>query len=130
MPSKERTKKGKMGDLQRLVSLLRANGSDLGHLEATRQRLEAQLAGAMEAADRQAAYTAAKQEASQQCQAFLEEGGRLAHILRLSVKQHYGVRSEKVAEFGLQPFRGRAVKAVAAAPAPPAATAETPNPTN
>ena len=30
---------------------------------------------------------------------------------RLAIKQHYGIRSEKLAEFGLQPFRGRIRKA-------------------
>jgi hypothetical protein len=31
-------------------------------------------------------------------------------MLRQGVKQHYGIRSEKLAEFGLQPFRGRKTK--------------------
>jgi len=37
----------------------------------------------------------------------LTEGGRLTALLRHALKQHYGIRSEKLAEFGLQPFRGR-----------------------
>jgi hypothetical protein len=28
-------------------------------------------------------------------------------VLRLAVKQHFGIRSEKLAELSLQPFRGR-----------------------
>ena len=36
---------------------------------------------------------------------------RMATVLRLAVKQHYGIRSEKLAEFGLPPFRGRVRKA-------------------
>ena len=28
-------------------------------------------------------------------------------MLQLAVKQHYGIRAEKLAEFGMQPFRGR-----------------------
>lgn len=28
-------------------------------------------------------------------------------VLKLSVKQQYGIDSEKLSEFGLQPFRGR-----------------------
>ena len=35
------------------------------------------------------------------------EGERLANLLRGAVKQHYGIRSEKLADFGLKPFRGR-----------------------
>ena len=126
---KERTTKGKLGDLQRLMSLLTANRTDLEHVEATRQRLEVQLAAALEAADRQAKHTAAKQEASQQLRTFMTESERLANILRLSVKQHYGIRAEKLVEFGLQPFRRRPRKP-AAAPEPPPLPAETPNPLN
>ena len=55
----------------------------------------------------QSAFTASKQEASQKLKTFLIEGDRLANVLQLAVKQHYGIRSEKLAEFGLQPFRGR-----------------------
>ncbi len=122
---KETTIKGRLGDLQRLVALLTANQAELGHLEATRQRFEVQLAAAQDAADRQAVHTAAKQEASKQLRAFVTEGERLANILRLAVKQHYGVRSEKVAEFGMQPFRGRPRKPAPEPTAPPA-----PNPIN
>jgi hypothetical protein len=28
-------------------------------------------------------------------------------VLRLAIKQHFGIRSEKLTEFNLQPFRGR-----------------------
>ena len=55
----------------------------------------------------QGALTASKQEASKEQQTLLTEGQRLANALRAMVKEHYGIRSEKLAEFGLQPFRGR-----------------------
>ena len=40
-------------------------------------------------------------------QSLLTEAERLITVLLLAVKQHYGIRSEKLAEFGIQPFRGR-----------------------
>jgi hypothetical protein len=55
----------------------------------------------------QAAQRAAKQSASQTLKSTVIEGERLANLLRSAVKQHYGIRSEKLAEFGLRPFRGR-----------------------
>jgi hypothetical protein len=58
-------------------------------------------------ARQQAALTAGKQDLTQQFRATLSNGLRLATILRKGLKQHYGIRSEKLAEFGLQPFRGR-----------------------
>ena len=41
----------------------------------------------------------------------LIEGERMATVLRLAVKQHYGIRAEKLAEVGLPPFRGLRRKA-------------------
>lgn len=55
----------------------------------------------------QAAQRAAKQQASKSLKSAILEGDRLASLLRAAVKQHYGPASEKVAEFGVQPFRGR-----------------------
>ena len=116
---KEKSFKGKLGDLQRLLAPLAANSADLGHLEATRARFADLLAQAEEAANRQGIHTAAKQEASLQLRTSVTECERLANILRLGVKQHFGIRSEKLAEFGLQPFRGRKTKPVIEPPKPP-----------
>ena len=107
---KQRTVKAKLGDLQRLMAPLIANSADLGHLEATRTRFAEVLAQAEDAANRQGVHTAAKQEASLEFRIAITECERLANILRLAIKQHYGIRSEKLAEFGLQPFRGRKAK--------------------
>jgi hypothetical protein len=118
--SRETTNAGKLGKLQRLSSALAANGGDIPHLEASRAMFDALLAKAQEAAKQQSAFTASKQEASKQLKTLLTEGERMANVLQLAVKQYFGIRSEKLAEFGLQPFRGRAK----AKPAP-----ETPEPT-
>ena len=107
MITQETTVKGRMGKLQRLLSRLNGNRAELGHLEASIARLEAMLAQITEAADRQALHTASKQEASKQFQAALVEGERLATVLQLAVKQHYGIRSEKLADFGIKPFRSK-----------------------
>ncbi|MFL6264076.1 MAG: hypothetical protein ACJ76Y_30700 [Thermoanaerobaculia bacterium] len=118
--SRETTNAGKLGKLQRLSSALAANGGEIPHLEASRAMFDALLAKAQETAKQQAAFTASKQEASKQLKTLLTEGERMANVLQLSVKQFFGIRSEKLAEFGLQPFRGRNK----AKPAP-----ETPEPT-
>jgi hypothetical protein len=109
--TKETTNAGKLGRLQRLSTALNANGGDLPHLEGSRAQFAALLAQAQEAAMQQSALTASKQEASQKLKTFLVESGRLANVLQLAVKQHYGIRAEKLAEFGMQPFRGRSRKA-------------------
>ena len=119
----ETTSKGQLGDLERLLSSLTANAAELPHLEVSRNQLGVLLGQAREAADLQALHTAGKQEASRNLQLALTEGMRLANVLRLAVKQHYGIRSEKLAHFGIQPFRGRPFRTRNPKPAP-----ETPQP--
>ena len=97
----------RVGRLQRLLARVNSNREELQHVEPTRARFEGVVGQVSEAADRQAFHTAAKQEASQDVDTLLTEAERLATILLLSIKQHYGIRSEKLAEFGLKPFRGR-----------------------
>jgi hypothetical protein len=105
--SRETTNAGKLGKLQRLSTALAANGGEIPQLEPSRVLFDALLAKTQEAAKQQSAFTASKQEASKQLKTLLTEGERMANVLQLAVKQHFGIRSEKLAEFGLQPFRGR-----------------------
>jgi hypothetical protein len=126
--SKETTQKGKLGDLQRLLASMTSNSGDLAHLEPARSRFAELLAKAQEAFDRQALHTAAKQEATQELRGFISQAQRMANILRLGVKQNYGIRSEKLAEFGLQPFRGRKAKPDDEEPKSPPAESNPPEP--
>jgi hypothetical protein len=86
---------------------MRANSADLPHLEISMARLDALLAQGLNLSKEQAVFQAGKQESTQQLQTVLVEGTRLATLLRNALKQHYGPTSEKLAEFGLKPFRGR-----------------------
>lgn len=90
-----------------LTAGLTANGADLTHLNTHRQLLLSLMEQSTELAAQQAVHAAAKQDVSRQIQDVLDQGQKLATYLRTGVKQHYGNRSEKLVEFGLQPFRGR-----------------------
>jgi len=107
---KERTHAGKKGSWQRLSTALEANKAELGHLETPRIKLATHLGRVQEITQEQSALTASKQELSKQLQALMDETSRLTNMLRVAVKEHYGPRSEKLTEFGLQPFRGLARK--------------------
>jgi hypothetical protein len=109
--AKETTYSGVLGRLSRFDAALEANAADLAHLEGTRTRLRTLLGGAQETAKEQAALIASKQESSKRLRSQVSEVQRVASGLRKLVIQHYGLRSEKLAEFGLQPFRGRIRKA-------------------
>ncbi|HKV11706.1 MAG TPA: hypothetical protein VJ725_26405 [Thermoanaerobaculia bacterium] len=117
--AKETTYAGVMGSIQRLSTALEANSAELPHLEGARQRLAALLTEAQENAKTQAALKASKQEASRQLRTLVIESQRVANAVRALLKQHYGLRSEKLAEFDLQPFRGRTRKVKPGAPETP-----------
>ena len=105
-----------------LLTSIEANADDFKELERYRQELTTMLEGAREAIAQQTAMAATKQEASQRLQALLVDGRKLATFLRLGVKRQYGDKSEKLVEFGLQPFRSRP-RATPEAAKPPATPA-------
>ncbi len=104
---KETTYTGKLGSWQRLLTTLLANLEVLAHMEVPRARLEGFLARGLEIAKQQAALAASKQELSKELQGIIVDGERTATVLRVLLKEHYGPRSERLSEFGIQPFRGR-----------------------
>jgi hypothetical protein len=128
--TKESTYKGKFGDWDRLNTMLTANAADLAHLEPLRVQLVASLAQGQAQAAQQAVHTAAKQDSSQQLRSTVIEGDRLANLLRKALQQHYGIRSEKLVEFGVKTFRGRvrAKKVENPTPSTPSATPEASTP--
>jgi hypothetical protein len=79
----------------------------LPHLEYVRAKLVATEAEANQLVMERDYHQAQKQEATRKLQIALEDGRRTAHALRVGLRQHFGPTSEKLAAFGMQPFRGR-----------------------
>lgn len=104
--SKETTYNGMLGEWQKFLAVLIAN-PDLGVLEPWRAKLASLLAQGVELSQQQAALAASKQEKSKQIQALLAEGNRLVTSMRRMIADQYGIKAEKLTEFGIQPFRGR-----------------------
>jgi len=129
--SKEGTDAGRLGDWQRLLNQIKLNEGELAHLEVPRGQLESLLSRALEIHQEQAARTAAKQELSKQFRTTVNEGARVATLLRQALKVHYGVEAEKLAEFGVQPFRGglRKVRTAPEGPVTPGTPTPPPIPT-
>jgi hypothetical protein len=118
-----------LGELGQFIAALTANAADLPHLEGTRAKIETILAQAQEVTKRQAALVASKQDASKELRRLVTEGQRLATAARKLLQEQYGLRSEKLAEFGVQPFRGRTRRGQPATPTPtPAAPLVVPTP--
>lgn len=106
MPN-ETTNVAKLGALQQLATAIAANTPELPHLEKSCLQYVEMVGNLQGIAKNQATLVASKQEASKQFKTLLIECQRLATVLRAAIKQHYGIRSEKLAEYNLQPFRGR-----------------------
>jgi hypothetical protein len=104
---RENTNAGMLGQLVRFSAALAANSTELAHIEGMRARLEKLVSEAQVIAQQQSALVAGKQEASKRLQNLLSEGLRAATGIERMLQEFYGPRAEKLAEFGLQPFRGR-----------------------
>lgn len=108
--AKARTQKEALGDLQKFRTVLSTNKDQIPHLQGTITTFEGMLDTLVETTGQQANLMAGKQELSKKIQMLLTETQRLANVLRAALKAHFGIRSEKLTEFGLQPFRGRSRK--------------------
>jgi hypothetical protein len=122
----ETTYSGILGEWQRLLSAMEANTGEIPHLEASRVMFADRLSQAQTVIQRQAALAAEKQQSSQDLRSLIVDGQRLATMLRKGLKQFYGIRSEKLTEFGLPPFRGRSGRKQPSPPPPPPPEATAP----
>lgn len=108
--SREKTYAGMLGEWQKFIAAMDAN-PDLASMAEWRTKLANLLAQGVEISQQQAAMAASKQEKSKQLQTLLADGNRLVTGMRKMIADRYGVRAEKLTEFGIPPFRGRSRKA-------------------
>jgi hypothetical protein len=101
-----------------LLTALEQNSAELAQLELPKQRLQTITDQIKAFAAEQAVMTASRQEATQRVEFLLVQGRKLATVLRASVREHYGNRSQKIAEFGLQPLHTRPGSAATVNPMP------------
>lgn len=101
---------------EKMIQAISVNAGDLPQLEANIGPLRAKVEEVRGLYAQHAALAAARHETTQELQRLIEEGDELLRFLRAGAKAHYGKRSSKLIEFGVQPLRARARKK----PAPPA----------
>jgi hypothetical protein len=83
-----------------------SNPDETKHLEQGVLRLQVLHTRVGTLSVQQAALTTAKQESTKELQKVLREGDSLADFIRTGARAHFGADSEKMIEFGMQPFRG------------------------
>lgn len=118
MPRDVSTQGETIQDLENLVATMAPYIQEIPHLEAPLNKLVGILGQMRPLITRQADLAAQRQEVSQVLRRLLTEARRLGNFLRVGLKENYGPRSEKLATFRLQPFRGRKA-AKPEEPAPP-----------
>lgn len=102
-----KTQAGSMKAWQHRLRALAENADEVVHLQSKRDKLQGIHDSTLNALREQAAAKALKQEASRSLEALVAEGNKVDSFLCAGLREHYGNRSEKLAEFDLQPFRGR-----------------------
>ena len=86
---------------------LAANIEEFPHFRSQVARLDTLLALLKELTAEQARLTASRQEVSKRIAEVNDEAQKLMTFLDVAVKEHYGKSSEKLAEYGMQPFRSK-----------------------
>ena len=109
-----------------LSTTVEANKADLAYLEPHSSRLAVVLDGVKTTKLRQAALKAEVQQATRDMEAFRTEGRDLATRLRNGIRTQYGLKGEKLTEFGMRPRRKPQPKAKPGPVAQPAPEAHTP----
>ena len=89
------------------VKALAANIEEFPHLKGPLARLSEMLDVLKNLMTEQARLTAQRQEVSKKISELSNEAQKLMTFLDAGVKQHYGHRSERLTEYGLQPFRSK-----------------------
>ena len=84
-----------------------AHSAELPYLAEPNSRLASLLQRANSLSAEYSALTAAKQDVGQKLQQTLREGDALASFLRKGARERFGIRSEILVKFGLQPLRTR-----------------------
>jgi hypothetical protein len=93
--------------LELRTKALAANIEETPHLAGPLAKLDALLALLKQLTAEQARLTAARQEVSKRIATLIDEAQKQLTFVDLGVKAHYGNRSEKIVEYGLQPFRSK-----------------------
>lgn len=104
---------------------LKANLGELPAFTDSQTQLDAVLQRMSALNKAQEALKAQLRETTKDLRDIVFSGRTLSSEIRMSLKGHYGIRSNKLTEFGIKPFTGRRRQSTSGNPSP-----ETPPPTN
>jgi hypothetical protein len=102
-----------------IVKAYSANELDLLFMQPKHEKLTTVLNRFRDLTAERAALNARKLDLAKEMRLLFREGETLADALRTVVREHYGLNSEKLNEFGMQPNRPRSRNAEVGPPPPP-----------
>jgi hypothetical protein len=108
---------------EQVAAAQEANAAVIPHMEAPLAKLRVLIEQAQSLTNEHHALTASKQDVSKDLQKTIRQGQKLVDLMRTAAVEQFGAESEKLVAWGVQPFRGRAKKAVTKPPANPTAKA-------
>jgi hypothetical protein len=100
-----------MGAGDHLLVTVQANGADLAHLDEARLQLAVSMEVAKAVSVRQDTVRSLFQQATRDLDKAMADTQELVTRLRNGIRTKYGLRSEKLTEFGMQPRRAPVRKA-------------------
>ncbi|HYX24011.1 MAG TPA: hypothetical protein VFC23_07640 [Thermoanaerobaculia bacterium] len=106
------------GEWDHLSATVDVNKADLGFLEPHHAQLMAAREAAKAAMIRQDAFKSQLQQATRDLEKAMGDGREAATRVRNGIRAQYGLKAEKLAEFGLQPRRKPQKAKKQAKPAP------------
>jgi hypothetical protein len=108
MPVLPYKQEGIRKEMENLLKKLETYPDEFPQFSVPRVKLQTLLTEIVTLSNDQATYRFNKQQTSKRLAAALEEGRKLLNFFWVGLREHFGTRNEKLVEFGLQPFRGRA----------------------
>ena len=108
---------------EQVAAAQEANAAELPHMELPLAKLRGLLEQARSLTNEHHTLTATKQDVSKNLQETIRQGQKLVDFMRTGAVEHFGAESDKLVEFGVKPFRGRAKKAATQPPESPNAKA-------
>jgi len=117
-------------EMRGISATLALHGSEVPQLASAHTALDGVLNQLDELIAQRSFHRSNKQKATEKYRQLLDEGAKIATVIKVTLKQHFGNRSEDLVKFGLQPFRGRTRTTATPAPEnPPAPAPEEPTAT-
>jgi hypothetical protein len=92
---------------EKILAASEANAEDLRYLQKERTELQEIVERVKHLWNQQAALAAQRQQVTRNLEEAKERGRQIAVRMRNGIRTRYGLKGEKLTEFGLRPRRGR-----------------------